>query len=158
MKMGLAIAMAGVLRDGAGLAMALGDCKTLNSLKIRCQGMYTSGAKEPPPTTRTLLLLASRTAWWPWRGDNMLPVAEMLPLAGSYTSATPVSPELLAPPANRTVPSSRVVAESQERATDNRPAKDTVPEVGSKISTEFSMAPPADPPAITTRPSLRTAA
>src|SRR5882724_13009714 len=140
--------------------------------KLPCQGVNnsaedTAAPPDMPPTMSTLLLCGSRNARWPWRGAARVLVAgEKVPAEGSKISAEARSVgvmlpsafvTMLFPPATRTRPSRRVVAEWLERGVARLGPGATVPATGSKMSDEASGTEPLEPPIIRTRPSARTA-
>src|SRR5467141_964430 len=140
--------------------------------KVPCQGANsseeaTAAPADVPPTMSTLLLCGRRNARWPWRGVACVFVAgEKVPAEGSKISAEAKSmavvlPSALVtvlwPPATRTRPSRRVVAEWPERGVARLGPGATVPATGSKISVDATGIVPLDPPIIRMRPSARSA-
>src|SRR3989454_4885530 len=127
--------------------------------KVPCQGVNSSeeatGAPDDvPPTMSTLLLCGRRNARWPWRGvERVLATAAKAPVAGSKISAEAKSVAvvlpsalvtMLLPPATRTRPSRRVVAEWPERGVVRLGPGATEPAAGSKMSVEATGTVPLD--------------
>ena len=140
--------------------------------KVPCQGANSSeeatGAlADVPPTTSTLLLCGRRKARWPWRGVAREAAAVVkVPVVGSKISAEArsvgvVLPSglvtMVLPPATRTRPSRRVVAEWPKRGVARLGPGTRLPATGSKMSMEATGAVSLVPPMISTRPSASTA-
>src|SRR5216117_3286716 len=134
----------------------------LVGIKPEFQAWYSSADAELPPTIRTAALWGKRNAEWLLRAESMFraevnpslcaedPFAEV-PMA-EYNSAEARSRDPSDPPATSTSPFSSIVAECPMRAVERLGPLDTCVVAGSKISVEFRMWLPSNPPTIITRP------
>jgi len=117
-------------------------------------------APPHPPAVRTLPS-GRRVNVAPWRAVFIDPVVVHNPVSGSYTSAEERVTEpstVVPPPATRTFPSGRSVANGKWRAVPIEPVADHNPVAGSYSSAEERTPVFPDPPAMRTLPFGRSVA
>src|SRR5205809_5718385 len=124
------------------------------AMKPEFQAWYSSADAELPPTIRTAALCGKRNAKWLLRAESMLAAAANPGVRAEeeYSSAEARSLDPSDPPAISTSPFSSVLAECPMRAVERLGPLDTCVVAGSKISVEFRMWLPSNPPTIITRP------